>query len=102
MKYEDNKEDDLEIEEIIGEEEDCKKEREFVNKIQNFQEFPLICKDVRKIYNISSKLNSKVAVNNFSLSVGKNEIFGLLGPNGAGKTTLISMITGLYQADKGY
>ncbi len=28
-------------------------------------------------------------------------MFGLIGPNGAGKTTLISILTGLYESDKG-
>ena len=36
----------------------------------------------------------KTAVDDISLSIAKNEIFGLLGPNGAGKTTIIKMLTG--------
>jgi ABC-2 type transport system ATP-binding protein len=35
------------------------------------------------------------AVDNFSLDVGRGEIFGFLGPNGAGKSTLIRMLVGL-------
>ena len=41
------------------------------------------------------------AVNNLSLTIGKNETFGLLGPNGAGKTTTISMLCGLIQPTSG-
>jgi len=41
------------------------------------------------------------SVNNLSLSIEKNEIFGLLGPNGAGKTTLISMLCGLVKPTAG-
>jgi ABC-2 type transport system ATP-binding protein len=41
------------------------------------------------------------AVNNLSLTIGKNETFGLLGPNGAGKTTTISMLCGLVQPTSG-
>ena len=41
------------------------------------------------------------AVNNISLAIKKNEIFGLLGPNGAGKTTTISILCGLFPATKG-
>ena len=41
------------------------------------------------------------AVNNISLQIKKQSIFGLLGPNGAGKTTLISMLCGLFKPDTG-
>ena len=37
--------------------------------------------------------NFKVAVDNLTLTIGDNEIFGILGKNGAGKTTLIRMLT---------
>ena len=78
---------------------DCQKERNFVNSFQgNYDQYPLICKGVRKVYKGSPV---KIAVNDFYLAVQKGEIFGLLGPNGAGKTTLISMLTGLYSADQG-
>ena len=35
----------------------------------------------------------KVAVDNITLSIGDNEIFGILGRNGAGKTTLTRLLT---------
>lgn len=41
------------------------------------------------------------ALEDFSLSVNRGEIFGLLGPNGAGKTTAIEIAVGLRQADYG-
>ncbi len=45
---------------------------------------------------------SKVpAVNDVSLSIRSNEIFGLLGPNGAGKTTTISILCGLFPQTSG-
>jgi branched-chain amino acid transport system ATP-binding protein len=36
------------------------------------------------------------AVDDFSITVGDNEIVGLIGPNGAGKTTVFNVITGVY------
>lgn len=41
------------------------------------------------------------ALNNISLSIPKNEIFGLLGPNGAGKTTTLSILCGFLRKDFG-
>ena len=41
------------------------------------------------------------AVNDVSLDIEPEEIFGLLGPNGAGKTTTLEMIEGLTSIDKG-
>jgi len=41
------------------------------------------------------------AVDDLSLEVGDNEIFGLLGPNGSGKSTTIKIILGLLEASTG-
>lgn len=41
------------------------------------------------------------ALNDVSISIPENTIFGLLGPNGAGKTTLIRIITQILMADEG-
>lgn len=41
------------------------------------------------------------AVDDFSLSVRRGEIFGFIGPNGAGKTTTIKMIMGILRPDGG-
>jgi ABC-2 type transport system ATP-binding protein len=41
------------------------------------------------------------AIDSFSLSIEKGEVFGLLGPNGAGKTTIIKTLTTLSQPDSG-
>ncbi|ANW97608.1 lantibiotic ABC transporter ATP-binding protein [Thermoclostridium stercorarium subsp. thermolacticum DSM 2910] len=40
-------------------------------------------------------------VNNVSLRVPRNSIYGLLGPNGAGKSTILKMVTGLIRPDEG-
>lgn len=42
-----------------------------------------------------------IVLNNLSLTVKENEIFGYLGANGAGKTTTFKLILGLIHADKG-
>lgn len=47
------------------------------------------------------KENEKLAVNNVTFGIKKNEIFGLIGPNGSGKSTLISMITQQLDQDSG-
>lgn len=41
------------------------------------------------------------AINNISLNVSANTVFGFLGPNGAGKTTTIKILTGLMRPDSG-
>ena len=55
----------------------------------DYFKYPLIVKDIRKVYPGFSGLKPKVANKNISLKINPGELFGLLGPNGAGKTTLI-------------
>ncbi|RMZ60539.1 ABC transporter ATP-binding protein [Chryseobacterium nematophagum] len=47
------------------------------------------------------KNSDEFSVNNISLTIEKNEIYGILGPNGAGKTTLISILSGLIKPTTG-
>ena len=54
-----------------------------------------------KIRNLTKRYGDLVAVDNISLEIGKNEIFGLLGPNGAGKTTVIHMLATLLKPTAG-
>ena len=54
------------------------------------------------INNISKSYNDVKALNDISLSISKNELFGLIGPDGAGKTTLMRIITTLLLPDKGF
>ncbi|MHC4742556.1 MAG: ABC transporter ATP-binding protein [Planctomycetota bacterium] len=41
------------------------------------------------------------AVDDLSLKINRNEVFGLLGPNGSGKTTTIKVLLGLLHPTKG-
>ncbi len=41
------------------------------------------------------------AVDNFNVTVKKNQIYGLIGPNGAGKTTVFNLLTGVYKPTAG-
>ncbi len=51
--------------------------------------------------NIVKKFADHLALNNVSVEVPENSIFGLLGPNGAGKTTLIRIINQITGPDEG-
>jgi ABC-2 type transport system ATP-binding protein len=44
---------------------------------------------------------SLVAVDDFSVEIGRGEIVGLLGHNGAGKTTVMKILTGFLDASSG-
>lgn len=78
---------------------DAKNERNIVQNLakENFYKYPLIIKDLRKVYPGFGGRPEKPAVKNFSLKVKRGEMFGLLGPNGAGKTSLISMLMGMFK-----
>ena len=54
-----------------------------------------------RVVNITKAFGSNVAVNDVSLHVQPQEIFGLVGPDGAGKTTLLRMICGLITPGRG-
>ncbi len=51
--------------------------------------------------NLRKEYGSTVAVDDISLQVFEDEIFGLLGPNGAGKTTAIEILQGLREPTGG-
>ena len=54
-----------------------------------------------EIHNLTKQYEKLIAVDNLSLDIGKNEVFGLLGPNGAGKTTVIHMLATLLKPTSG-
>jgi ABC-2 type transport system ATP-binding protein len=51
--------------------------------------------------NVTKQFGSVLALDNVSISVPEQCIFGLLGPNGAGKTTLIRIINQITGPDSG-
>jgi ABC-2 type transport system ATP-binding protein len=53
------------------------------------------------IEHLGKKYQDTTALENFTLQVGKGELFGLLGPNGAGKTTIINILCGLVKPTTG-
>jgi len=56
---------------------------------------------VVELASVTKAYESKVAVNNLSLSIDAGQMFGLLGPNGAGKTSSIRMMMGITIPDSG-
>lgn len=51
--------------------------------------------------NVTKRYTNHVALDQVSLTIPPQTIFGLLGPNGAGKTTLIRIINQIINADAG-
>jgi len=56
---------------------------------------------VVQLVGVTKAYETKVAVNNLSLSIDAGQMFGLLGPNGAGKTSSIRMMMGITIPDSG-
>lgn len=50
---------------------------------------------------LTKHFGKRVAVDNVSITVRENEVYGLLGPNGSGKSTIIGMILGLVHPTSG-
>lgn len=57
--------------------------------------------NIIEINNVSKTYGDYKALNNISIKVPKQSIYGLLGPNGAGKTTLIRMLNQITAPDEG-
>lgn len=51
--------------------------------------------------NVSKKFGKETALDQVSIHVRENSVYGLLGPNGAGKSTLLKMITGVLKPTNG-
>ena len=53
------------------------------------------------IKEVCKQYANHLALDNVSVSIEKNHVYGLLGPNGAGKTTLIRIINNITAPDSG-
>ena len=47
------------------------------------------------VQNLGISFGGLRAVNNFSINIKKEQLYGLIGPNGAGKTTIFNLLTGV-------
>lgn len=77
---------------------DVRMEHEFAERFLYSTEYGLCISHLSKWF---PGKPPKRAVNDMSLAIRKNEVFGLLGHNGAGKTTTMNVIVGQLQADGG-
>jgi len=58
----------------------------------------IVIKEVSHKYN---EFENKLSINNISLELEKNNIFGIIGKSGSGKTTLLELIAGLIKPSNG-
>ncbi len=54
-----------------------------------------------EVKNIGISFGGLKAVDDFSITIEKGQLYGLIGPNGAGKTTVFNLLTGVYRPDTG-
>ena len=57
--------------------------------------------DILTIDHVTKKYASQLAIDDVSMNIPQQSVFGLLGPNGAGKTSLIRIITQITAPDSG-
>ena len=57
--------------------------------------------NVLDVKNLGISFGGLRAVNDFSVSIKKEQLYGLIGPIGAGKTTIFNLLTGVYKPDSG-
>ncbi len=65
-------------------------------RLMNWRDSPLLV-----VEHLTMRFGGLVAVNEFSVLVGRGDITALIGPNGAGKTTVFNCVTGFYKPTEG-
>jgi ABC-2 type transport system ATP-binding protein len=76
-------------------EDSIKKEEAIVDDLEANSCYP--GSEAIRLVHLIKQYKDKLAVNNISLRIKKNETFGIIGPNGAGKSTTFKM---MYNAEK--
>lgn len=56
---------------------------------------------VLEVKNLGISFGGLRAVDGFTVSIEKGQLYGLIGPNGAGKTTIFNLLTGVYKPTDG-
>ena len=56
---------------------------------------------ILKTNNLNKAFKGQKIVDDLSLEIKRNSVYGLLGPNGAGKSTTLKMITGMLRPNAG-
>ena len=54
-----------------------------------------------EIKNLGISFGGLRAVDDFSITIEKGQLYGLIGPNGAGETTIFNLLTGVYKPNMG-
>lgn len=54
-----------------------------------------------EVKNLGISFGGLKAVQDFDITIEKEQLYGLIGPNGAGKTTVFNLLTGVYRPDTG-
>ncbi|MDD6197182.1 ABC transporter ATP-binding protein [[Clostridium] aminophilum] len=54
-----------------------------------------------EVKNLGISFGGLKAVDDFSMTIEKGQLYGLIGPNGAGKTTIFNLLTGVYKPTAG-
>lgn len=55
-----------------------------------------------EVKNLGISFGGLRAVDDFSITIEKGQLYGLIGPNGAGKTTVFNLLTGVYKPTEGF